>query len=429
MKHRFTPIVVTAGGLAIAMALTGCGRTDTPDPGATAGAAIDDSPATGTIDVWAMGTEGELLPELVKGFEEANPDVTVTVTAVPWQDYATKLQTAIASGSTPDVTMLGSSDTAGFAATGGLEVVPEGLVDTDGFFPGAVSAAEYNGASYAVPWYVETRSLFYRKDLAEAAGVEAPTTWDEFRTFAKALQGQGAEWGFSTPTGAPGTWQGVLPYIWQAGGEVFDADADAFTFDTPESLEGFKYYQSLITDGIADSNGPTNLGEVEPKFVSGEVGSFVSGPWEIGLLKQAGGQEFIDKSVGLVTLPAGSDSNTGYIGGGHFAVFKDSDNRDASWKLIKWLSEESTQQDWYKLSGDLPALQSAWSGDAFQNNDVLSVFQAQLETAQAAPGVTTWNQVSTVIDAEAEKVAKGVSTPADAVKALQAEAEKIGTGE
>ena len=110
-------------------------------------------------------------------------------------------------------------------------------------------------------------------------------------------------------------------------------------------------------------------------------------------------------------------------------MFKDSDNRDAGWKLIRWLSEESTQQDWYELSGDLPALQSAWSGEAFQNNDILSVFQAQLETAQPAPGVTTWIQVSAVIDAEAEKVAKGVSTPADAVKALQAEAEKIGTGE
>lgn len=425
---RFKIAGVVAGGLVLVLALSGCGRSDTPTGEASAGATIADSPATGTISVWAMGTEGELLPELVKEFEEANPDATVQVTAVPWQDYAKKVETAVASGSTPDATMVGSSDLAGFAAAGGLDVVPEGLVDTDSFFPGATSAADFNGTAYAVPFYVETRSLFFRKDLAEAAGRSAPTTWEELTEFGKALQAEGATWGASLPTGAPYSWQGVLPFMWQAGAKLTNEDNTQFTIDTPEALEGLTQYQSLIVDGIASANGPVALGELEPKFIANEVGSFVSGPWEMGLLTQAGGEAFVDDSVGLAVLPSGPVDNASYIGGGHFAVFKDAGNRDGAWKFVRWLSEETTQQEWFDISGDLPAVESAWDGGSLSDNAFLQVFRDQLGTAQPAPAVTTWVQVSAAIDAEIEKVAKGVSTPEDALAAMQAAADKIGTG-
>jgi multiple sugar transport system substrate-binding protein len=425
---RKTALAALAGGVLVTLALTGCGRADTAAGDVEVGAAIDDKPAAGTIDVWAMGTEGELLPDLVAEFEKENPDADVKVTAVPWQDYAKKIETAVASGSTPDATMIGSSDLASFVAGGGLDPVPDGLADDSSFFAGAQSSTEIDGAAYAVPWYVETRVLFYRADLAKAAGVAAPTTWDEFDAFAKALQGEGAEWGFSSPTGAPYTWQGVLPYMWQAGAQLTDDGLKDFTFDTPEALEGLERYQSLFTSGIASQNGPVNLGEIEPQFVSGEVGSFISGPWEIGLLTQAGGEEFL-ANVGLAAIPAGPDANTSYIGGSHFSVFKDAKNRDGAWKLVRWLSDAGTQEKWFEISGDLPAVQSAWEGEALASDPNLAVFGEQLENAQNAPAVTTWTQVGALVDSEVEKVAKGASTPEDALAAIQSGAEKIGTGE
>ncbi|RXZ67975.1 extracellular solute-binding protein [Agromyces albus] len=424
---RKTALAALAGGVLVTLALTGCGRADTAGADAEAGAAIDDSPATGTIDVWAMGTEGELLPDLVAEFEEQNPDVDVKVTALPWTDYAKKIETAVASGSTPDATMIGSSDLASFVAGGGLDPVPDGLVDDSSFFAGAQSSTEIDGATYAVPWYVETRVLFYRADLAKAAGVAAPTTWDEFDEFTKALQGEGAEWGFSAPTGAPYTWSGVLPYMWQAGAQLTDDGLEEFTFDTPEALEGLERYQSLFTSGVASQNGPVNLGEIEPRFVAGEVGSFISGPWEMGLLTQAGGEGFL-ANVGLAPIPAGPDANTSYIGGSHFSVFKDAKNRDGAWKLVRWISDAATQEKWFEISGDLPAVQSAWEGDALASDPNLAVFGEQLESAQNAPPVTTWTQIGALVDSEAEKVAKGVSTPEDALAAIQSGAEKIGTG-
>jgi multiple sugar transport system substrate-binding protein len=418
-----------ASGLAVAFLLAGCGRSSTQSAQAPAGAAVDTQPASGTITVWAMGTEGELLPKLATEFSKENPGAKVEVTAVPWQDYAKKVQTAIASGDTPDATMVGAVDLAGFASTGGLEKVPTGLVDQGTFYPGAVQSTKFEDAAYGVPWYVETRSLFYRKDLAQAAGVRAPKTWDEYGPFLKALQQHGAKWGLSLPTGASATWQGVVPFMWQAGAELMSADGKKFTFDTPEARKGLEFYQQFITSKMSNPNGPVSLGEIEPQFVAGSTAALISGPWEEGLLKSAGGQAFVDSKVGIAPLPSGPKSNASYIGGGQWSVFKDAKNRDGAWKFIRWMSTADSQKSWYGLSGDLPAVQSAWSEGKLATDPTLAVFREQLKTAQGGPNTTTWRQVTAVLDAEFEKVAKGVSTPEAALQAIQQRASTIGTGE
>lgn len=408
-----TPLVVVASLTVCALTLTGCGRADdSGGPSAEVGAAIDDGPASGTITVWAMGTEGELLPELVKAFEADNPDAQVDVTAIPWQDYAKKVETAVASGNTPDLTMIGQADLASIIATDGFEPVPDGVADDAAFFDAAREASRIGETVYAVPWYVETSVLFYRKDLAAAAGVEAPKTWEELRTFAAALQGAGAKWGLSVPTGAPNTWSGVVNYMWQAGATFTKDDLSAFTIQSPEALAGFEYYGSLIADGLASPNGPVNLGEIEPQFVSGEVGAFMAGPWEIGLLRSAGGESFLAEKVGVTTMPAGPASSSSVIGGGGWGVFQDAKNRDGAWKLVRWLSEAATQEAFFELSGDLPSNQDAWKAASIQNDTFLPVFEEQLRAAAPTPPVETWLRVTAVIESEMEKVAKGVSCPA-----------------
>lgn len=416
------------GGLAVALLMTGCGRSEARPTQADAGAPIDTEPAGGTITVWAMGTEGELLPKLAAQFSQANPGVKVQVTAVPWQDYAKKVQTAIASGDTPDATMVGAVDLAAFASTGGLDKVPSGLVDFSVFYRGAVQSTTFEGAGYGVPWYVETRSLFYRKDMAQAAGVSAPKTWDEYGPFLKALQKQGAKWGLSLPTGVTGTWQGVVPFMWQAGAQVMDEDGTKFTFDTPEALKGLEFYRSFIASKISNPNGPVSLGEIEPQFVAGSTAALISGPWEVNLLKSAGGASFVDDKVGIAPLPSGPKSNAGYIGGGQWAVFKDAKNREGAWKFIRWMASPDVQRTWYDLSGDLPAIESAWNEGKLATDATLAVFRTQLKTAQAGPNTTTWRQVTAVLDAEFEKVAKGVSSPQEALREIQKKASAIGTG-
>ena len=186
MRRTRTSIAVLA---AASLALTACGREDTAAGGEAQSEEIASGEATGTIDVWAMGTEGEVLEDFSAAFEEANPDADVKVTAVPWESAYDKLSGAIASGETPDVSLVGTTWMGEFAQAGGLMPTPENLVDESAFFPGAWESTEVGGTSYGVPWYVETRVLYYRTDLAEKAGWdEAPQTWDELKTFAQDLE-------------------------------------------------------------------------------------------------------------------------------------------------------------------------------------------------------------------------------------------------
>jgi multiple sugar transport system substrate-binding protein len=412
--------VIAAG----ALLLTGCGRGDGGGGGSESKGPIDDEPATGSVEIWAMGNEGEVLGELAERFEEENPEVTIDVTAVPWESAHDRIATAIAGGETPDISMLGTTWVGEFAATGAFEPTPDGLVDEDAFFEGSWDTTVVDDVAYGVPWYVDTRVLYYRTDLAEAAGVEAPETWEEYKAFAAALKAQGATSGVSLPPGGFDSWQYVTPLAWQQGGDILDGDT--FTLDTPEWQEAFEFYASFFEEGISE---PVRLegGEIEQQFISGEVGSFFSGPYHVSLLLEQGGEEFADQFA--VAMVPGADSRTSFTGGGNLAVFDDSDNRDAAWKFVRWLSQPETQVEWYEISTDLPSVQSAWDDPVFADDPYLSVFGEQLTDSKAPPAIPTWAQVSAVIDQELEKVTRGETSVEDAIATVQQQAESIGTGQ
>src|SRR5690606_17394980 len=93
-------------------------------------------------------------------------------------------------------------------------------MDTSDFTPGALEAMQYDGHYVALPWAIDIRVLFYRKDLLEAAGVEVPTNWQELRDAAKALTGDG-KYGLVS-SGDPGGMHWILASAINNGGGLFD---------------------------------------------------------------------------------------------------------------------------------------------------------------------------------------------------------------
>ncbi len=405
-----------------ALALSACGR-GSESSGPQEGKEVAGGTASGNISVWAMGTEGEKLKVLADAFMKENPDAKVSITPVPWDGAHNKLATAIAGQKTPDVTMLGTTWVGEFAKTGALDVTPPDFVKEKDFFPGAWETGVVDGTSYSVPWYVETRMLYVNKADAEKAGItSAPKTWDELTKAATDLKTKGgAQQGLYLQPGQTGAWQSVMPFVWQNGGDIYDGKK--FTFDTPQVVEALEYYQSFYNSGLS-SRDRLRDGETEPKFLSGEIGSFVSGPWHIGLLNDLGGKGKYD----LWPMPSGSGDFTSFIGGSNMAVFKNSKNRDAAWKFVSYLMKPDVQVKWYQTVADLPAVQAAWDNEALAGDEQLTLFGDQLDKAKAPPSIPTWEQIAAGVDTELEKIAKGTESPADAAKAMQAQATSIGTG-
>jgi len=420
---RLTAFVVLS--LTTTMSLAACGRSTekaaTPTDKAST---VSSGKATGTISVWAMGGEGDKLPALAKEFEAANPGVKVNVTAIPFNAAHDKLATAITAGKTPDISQIGTTWMGEFA-TQALDPTPASI-DKSTFFEGAQKTTEVGGTAYGVPWYVETRLVYYRKDLAKKAGITTmPTDWAGLKAMAKAMQTKaGAKWGIDMQAGGQGSWQTVMPFAWSNGAEVATADQKKYTFDTPETVEAVKYYQSYFTDKIAAKQLPLN--SRAPSFVDGSVPMFISGPWEMGGLNDLGGAGFKDK-YGVMMMPK-QKTATSFVGGSDLAVFKNSKNRDSAWKFVQWLSDPKTQVKFYTLSTDLPSVKSAWTDPALTADPKLAVFGKQLTDAKAPPATATWEQVAAVFDTEMEKVCKAGLDPAAALKSVQSKADSIGTG-
>ena len=163
----------------------------------------------------------------------------------------------------------------------------------------------------------------------------------------------GAKWGIQLLAGGDGSFQSTLPFGWSGGAELMNADSEAWTLDSAEWVKALSYYQSFFTDGIANPAPSTGAGAAESAFVDGSAPMMISGPYEIGNLEKAGGAEFADKYA-VATLPKDKTA-TSFVGGSNLAVFKDSANRDAAWKLVQWLSQPEIQVKWYQATGDLPS--------------------------------------------------------------------------
>jgi multiple sugar transport system substrate-binding protein len=416
MTHLLVRVASFAAVLLLAFS-AGCGGDD-GDEGAETG-----GEATGQITVWAMGAEGEELDVLAKDFMAANPGVTVTVEPIAWDIAHDKLLTSVAGGTTPDVSQMGTTWMGEFAKTGALEEVPDDI-SLDGTYEGARNTAIVDGTPYGVPWYVETRVLYYRTDIAEKAGItDPPTNWDELKAMARAMKEKGgAKYGISL---SPNNWQEFMPFVWQQGGE--GATEEGFSFDSPEVVEALEFYKSFFEEGLTSPSVPEGF-DVTQGFVAGTHPMFFSGPWHMSLIRDQGGAE-IEGKWDVALMPE-EDSRTSFVGGSDLVVFKDADNKDAAWEFVRYLLDAKVQQKWYETVSALPSVETAWEQGELSTDRQLALFGEQLGDAKSPPPIPKWEQVAAeAINTEMEKVMTGGSTPEQGAKAMQQKAEAIGTGE
>jgi multiple sugar transport system substrate-binding protein len=409
------PVLLAAS---LAFAVGGCGGGD-EETGAAGG---DTAAASGSISVWAMGAEGEKLDVLAKDFMKTNPGISVKVTPIAWDVAHDKLITAVAGNKTPDVSQMGTTWMGEFAKTGALEEVP-GSIDQGAFFASAKETGVVDGSTFGVPWYVETRVLYYRTDIAEKAGItKPPENWAELKAMAKAMKEKGgARYGIAL---SPNNWQELLPFVWQKGGEVITDDGQ-LNFDSPEVVEALEYYKSFFDEGLTAESVPEGF-DVTQGFVAGTHPMFFSGPWHMSLIEEQGGAKL--KGKWDVALMPQEETRTSFVGGSDLVVFKGSDNKDAAWKFVEYLLQPEVQRKWYTTVSALPSVEAAWESGPLANDENLSLFGDQLKDAKTPPTIPRWEQIaSEAINGEMEKAMVGGASAEEAAKAMQAKASSIGT--
>jgi multiple sugar transport system substrate-binding protein len=428
-SRRMRVSALVAATLATALLLSGCGRSSDGGSAATS-TTVDDQAATGTVTLWAPDGDATVLDKVLASYKAANPELRLKVTLIPSDDYNTKLQTAISSGTAPDISFVYTEAQTQFLASKAFAPVPDKLVDASSFFPGAWAAGAYKGATYSVPWYVYTRVLIYRKDFATAGNATVPTTWDQSLPFYKALQAGGAKTGLGADVGWDTyTGQDLAVYAYQAGATLLDDAGTKWDLDNSKVVSAIKYASDPFAAGVSAVDTPQFL-DAQPYFVAGKTGSMISGPWVIASLDQTAKKAgWTAAHVGTAELPKGSAGGVGPLAGGSWVVSASSKNAPSAWKVIREMAQEGTQTAQFKAFGSMPAVQGVWKDPSIAGNSLYDAFFEQLKDVKPLPSVSTWNQLSTSIGKELESVARGKESAEQAAKSLQSQADSIGTGQ
>ncbi len=341
------------------------------------------------VTVWIMGDTSANFDALVAPFE-TETGIDVETVAIPWDSVDEKLTTSVASGQGPDVVQIGLSKLRTFADAGAL--LP--LNDLIANYPGLASANFADGVAgdatavagqiVSVPWISDTRVLFYRKDILEAAGfANPPATWDELRTTAKALTARGeGQYGYYIPQ-----WDSPLPVVmtWDFGGDIVNADGNV-DFSSPAFASAVDLYTGLHADGSVPKNGDFDQTQ---GFISGIAPMLVSGPYLAKAI--AGAAPELDGKWGITTLPKGSATGTSLFAGSNMGVWFNTDAQDESLKLLEFLSKPATQLEWFKLNGELPTVKAALADPSLASDPLVQVYAAQLADAKVLPMVSNWD--------------------------------------
>jgi multiple sugar transport system substrate-binding protein len=405
-------------GLALAglLALAGCGG---PQDGRV------------TLEFWAMGREGEVVQALTGEFERQNPEIRVRVQQIPWSAAHEKLLTAYAGDTMPDVFQLGSTWVPEFVALDALAplddrvaVSPE--VAPAAFFPGIVDSNQVGGHLWGLPWYVDTRLLFYRQDILSRAGhPEPPRTWADWReamAAVKRLVGAGAD-AIVLPSNE---WAPVVILALQQGADLLKGDAECGHFDGAGFRKALAFYLAMFEDGFASARTGTEIANLYQDFADGRFSMYISGPWNLG--------EFASRMPAALkdawaTAPMPSPDRRypgiSLAGGASLAIRRTSAHQDAAWKLIEFLAGTAQQVRFYQLSGNLPARTAAWDDPALAGDRRARPFFEQLQSVRSPPKIPEWERIAAVITRRVDQLVRGDRTLDATVQALDVDVDQI----
>ena len=380
------------------------------------------------VKFWAMGREGEVVSELIPQFERENPGIRVEVQQIPWQSAHEKLLTAFAGRVTPDVAQLGSSWVPEFVALGALAPLDQRLrgsqtVPAADYFPGQWAGNVIGGNIYGIPWYSDTRLLFYRKDLLRQAGYDSvPTDWEGWVEAMRTIKQRGiAEYGVFLPTNE---YEQLLSLGLQQDEPLLREDGRHGAFESPGFTRASDFYFKLFDEGLAPRLTNTQISNVHDEFSRGRFAFYVTGPWNIGEFKRRLPAEQQD-DWGTAPLPGPNGPGAGIAGGSSLVVFERSERKDAAWRLIEFLSRPDVQLRFFELTGDLPPRRSVWNAPLLANDPYAAAFREQLERAKAPPAVPEWERIGQQLRTVAERAVTGQITPAQFRRTLNEDTDRI----
>jgi multiple sugar transport system substrate-binding protein len=374
----------------------------------------------------------------VARFNEQFPDITVNLIGVPgviWSDYLNGTATLIAGGETPDIIWV-ATEGVRFLVDLGLMMPLDDLIEQDGeelqpylddTAPALLDSFRVNDQLYFLPYSWNNMVIYYNKNMFDAANLEYPGddwTRDDFLAAAQAMtadndgDGNNDQYGFS---GSGGSMFFTLPWVFANGTDVVTDDFCAPNLTDPAVLDALQFiYDMVYTHKVAPA--PGTITNTEIQFINGEIGMFGAGRWASGGMYREG---FTDYDIAL--WPGNPERTTEY-GVDGFGIFQSSQNVDASWEFLKYMSSTQVQEglvasvDSGSPLGNIPASRSVAEGLSQFPPENFDAFYGSLEgNMRLVTAPPRFNELESIFVRYLDLVMANEMTVEDAMNAAQTE--------
>lgn len=392
---------VTAAGLTVGL-LAGCGGSD------------------GTTLNWYINPDGQdTLNALAEECSTDDYDIAIQLLPASATDQRTQLARRLAAGdSSTDLMSLDPVFVPEFANAGWLAPFEGDLADQavdDDVLAGAAETVTWEDQVVAVPQWANTQVLWYRRSLAEAAGLDMdqPVTWSEV---IEAAADQGGTVGVQANRyEAYVVWINAL--IQGAGGDILDPgtvedgrEAEV-TIDSEAGAAAAEVIQQLAESGAAQpdfttSNEGTSLGRMFPAEGPGSFmtnWTFVYKNYE-GLIGAGGGPadeaEFEDLGWARYPQTVAGETSRPPIGGIDIGVGAFSDDVDAAREAALCVTSPEAQAALAVNEGLMPSRQSVYDSPELQEAypaDLLELYSVSIEEGGPRPKSAFYSQISNAV--------------------------------
>jgi multiple sugar transport system substrate-binding protein len=378
MREKGDPLVLSRrdflrfSATVTSLLLAACAPAATPAAAPGEAAADTSSAATQeqvTLRLSYWGFEIEKQGEVQKAFMESHPNITLQEEVTAWATYWQKMLTSTAAGESPDVMAHSPYYHVQFAANNVTipldPFIERDAIPLDEYYQGAIDMGRWqsgqvrtgSGDLHAFPtsWHTGTM-WFYNKNVFDEAGLPEPDdswTWDTLLETAKTLtktadDGTVEIYGMSTPVDGNGR---INSWIFQAGGDFYDADYRTCTIKSEPAMEAFQWMTDLVLQHKVAM--PPEPNQQFNPFQTSRVGVGLQGDWMITPF------EAIEEFEWNIFWPpkhprTGLNTIDAYQNG--YAISSSAKNTDAAWEYVKWLVYgEGLQKSVEIFAGSFPA--------------------------------------------------------------------------
>ncbi len=358
---------------------------------------------------------------MTDAFTKANPDVSVNLEFVPYEGLHDKTVLAQGSGGGYDVVLFDVIWPAEYATNKVLTDVTDKITGDmkSGVLPGAWTTVEYDGKRYGMPWILDTKYLFYNKEILEKAGIKAPPkTWAELSEQAKIIKDKGLlatpiAWSWSQAEAA------ICDYttLVSAYGGSFIKDGKP-AFQTGGGLDALNYMVDSYKSGLTNPNSKEFLEEdVRRVFQNGEAAFALNWTYMYNMANDPKDSKVAGK-VGVVPAPGveGKSTVSAVNGSMGLGITSTSKHPDEAWKYITFMTSQATQNQYAKLS--LPIWTSSYDDPAVSKGQEELIAAAKIGLAAMYPRPTTpkYQELSTALQQAVQESLLGQEKPEEALK-------------